>query len=437
MKLSSAICALLTVATQASAALIPRAEDSKPDGEPTDPVLLLSKDESFHFELLATLALSVYGQGDINDILGAAKNVKAGNFTNWLKVFQTLAEDTKKQSEDPEYAYDAVNVRDAHFAASSYWRQAEFYNHQNWTDPRIRTFWDEQRAAFDKGLAALPVPGERIQIPVDGFSIEAIWYTPARDGARRPTMIIGNGYDAAQEDSYSSFVVPALTRGWNVITYEGPGQPSVRRDSDIGFISDWERVLTPVVDHLLSKKGCLVDHDRLTLVGISMGGYLAARAAAFEPRIKALIVNGGVYDVYAGYAANLGPELNEILDSGDQEQFDKIALGLLDDIHIPTTLRWGLGHGLWSFKQKSPFEWLQELKKFTLEGIIDKIKVPVLVIDSQFEGFFAGQPEIVAKALGDRATYHLFNGTAGYHVQVGAYQEWNRFQFAWLNKTLG
>ena len=438
MKSTSLFSAVLLGATVASSSILSR--DSGPSSsskEPEDPIILLSKDESFHFELLFTLGNTIFGAGDVNDALAAAKDIKAGNFTSWLETFHALAEYTKKQAEDADNAYDPLNVREAWFAASSYYRQADFYNHANWTDPRINSFWLEQRAAFDKALAALPVPGERIQIPTDNFTIEAIWYTAAADGVKRPTLVIGNGYDAGQEDSYHSFVVPALARGWNVMTYEGPGQPTVRRNDDIGFIPDWEKVLTPVIDELMNRKGCFVDEDRLVLVGVSMGGYLAARAAAFEPRIKALILNGGVWDVYEGYAGQLTPDLKELLAAGKQEEFDEAALPLLDSPQVPTAVRWGLGHGLWCFKQHSPYLWLESLKQYTLKDVVEKINVPVLVVDSEFEGFFAGQPEVVKDALGDKATYKFFNGTAGYHVQVGAGQEWNRYQFAWLNKTLG
>jgi dipeptidyl aminopeptidase/acylaminoacyl peptidase len=47
-------------------------------------------------------------------------------------------------------------------------------------------------------------------------------------------------------------------------------------------------------------------------MGISMGGYLAARAAAFEHRISACILNDGVYDMYQTYKTHFGWILNQI-----------------------------------------------------------------------------------------------------------------------------
>lgn len=71
----------------------------------------------------------------------------------------------------------------------------------------------------------------------------------------------------------------ALSRGYNVILYEGPGQPTVRRSQNLGFIADWERVGTPVVDFAVARPE--VDAEKLVLYGYSMGGGLCVRAAAF------------------------------------------------------------------------------------------------------------------------------------------------------------
>ena len=77
---------------------------------------------------------------------------------------------------------------------------------------------------------------------------------------------------------------PALERGYNCLTFEGPGQGGVIRKQKIPFRHDWERVVTPVVDYALTRSE-VIDPTCIALMGISMGGYLAARAAAFEHRI--------------------------------------------------------------------------------------------------------------------------------------------------------
>ena len=237
---------------------------------------------------------------------------------------------------------------------------------------------------------------------------------------------------------YHTIVVPALARGWNCITYEGPGQPSVRRSQNIGFIPHWERVVTPVVDYLVTEKSSVVDTRRLVLFGYSFGGFLAARAAAFEPRLSAVLLDGGIYSFYEGLtASSLDPALLKLFESGNKTAFDAVIAKTLAGTDLSTGARWGLEQGLWSFNTKSPFDWLKATQAYTLDGIASRIRMPVWTADAQFESFFKGQSQKVKEALGDRATYQLFNGTAGYHCQVGGLQELNRVMFAWLHKTLG
>ncbi|KAL8670321.1 MAG: hypothetical protein Q9168_005138 [Polycauliona sp. 1 TL-2023] len=403
-----------------------------------NPIILLSEDESFHFEFLLPLGEAIVGGADINPILAAAKNVTAGDFDSWREVFWELANQTKAQAEDPEIAYDAINVRDTWFSTATYFRRADFYQHGDPSNPLINYFWDEQTAAFDKGMAALPVPGQRVQIPADNFTVEAIWFPVSNDSnVKHPTIILGNGYDGAQEDLYHTFVVPAHARGWNAITYEGPGQPKVRRDQGLGFIPDWERVVTPVVDYLLENQSHVVDAARMPLLGYSFGGYLAARAAAFEPRISAVLLDGGVWDTYEAFFNQLNEEAQTVLNSTNATAFNEMVDTALANPKTPTGIRWGAEQGIWSFTAKDAYDYYQLAKAYRVEAWIDKIKVPTWVADAAADQFFPGQPMKVAEALGDRATYHLFTGISQYHCQVGSYQELNRVMHSWLNKVLG
>ena len=351
--------------------------------------------------------------------------------------FQALANHTKFQAQ--AFDDDPINSRETWFATATYFRVADFYLHGNWSNPLIDSLWSEQTTAFNKAIASLPVPGKRVQLPShDGsFIVEAIWYAASTDNStKRPTLIVGNGYDAAQEDSYHTFCNPAFVRGWNCMTYEGPGQPTVRRNQNIGFIPDWKRVLTPVVDYLLSDQADVVDEERLALVGFSLGGYFAARAAAFEPRISALLLDSGVWDVHEAFTGQLPPELIDLYNSGNQSAFDEVVLAARDAGQLPTTVAWGVDQGLWTFHTHSPYDFLQQTKEYTLKDVVDKIKMPVWIADAEFGSFFYGQAPKVKAALGDRADFHLFTGVAGYHCQVGAAQELTRTVFAWLNKTL-
>lgn len=404
------------------------------------PILTLNDDESFNFDILTGLGQMANNGADANPVLEVAKKIKPGDRDSYTEAWFNLATETKAKALDPEYASDPLNVRASWFSASNYFRRADVYNRADWDDPRINEYWDEQRAAFDKAIASLPVPGERVEIPSDGFNVSGIWYSQlSKDNhtERIPTIILTQGYDAAQEDLYSTIVAPALARGYNVFSFEGPGQPTPRREQGVGFIPDWERTVTPVVDYLLSEKAAFVDTKRLVLYGHSFGGYLAARAAAFEPRLSALLLNGGVWDAYQAYTAYLPSDLLEVLESGDKEAFDRAMDELRSDPETPTVTSWGLEQGLWAFKIKSPYDFFQSFKNYTLKGgIADRINMPVWIADGEYEDLMAGQSQLVKDALGERAELHMFNGTAGFHCQTGAPQELGRVMFARLDKAL-
>lgn len=428
--LSSSLWAALRIDQVAAAS-----NDS--DASNKDPTLPLSTDSSFNFEILASLGEAIYAGADVGPILGVAKHIKPGDMQDFSDKFYALANHTKAQAE--ALGDDPVNVRDTWFSAATYFRLADFYLHGNWSNPLINSLWAEQTAAFNKGNDALPIPGQRVQIPAkDGnFTIEAIWYAASNEkDVKRPTLIVGSGYDAAQEDSFHVFVVPALARGWNCLTYEGPGQPTVRRQQNIGFIPDWERVVTPVVDYVLSEKANVVDTERLALFGFSFGGYLAARAAAFEPRLSAVLLDGGIWDFYESLAKSFSPQIQELFDSGNKTAFDEVIMAALAAGEFSTESAWGIEQGLWSFHTHSPFEFFNMTKQYNIKDVVDKITQPTWIANSEDDMFLPGQPQKVKDALGEKATLQNFTGVAGYHCQVGAAQELTRTMFAWLNKTL-
>ena len=402
------------------------------------PTLPLSSDSTFNFDLLIPLGLALTGGSDISPVLGVANNVEPRNMTSYYEEFYKLANYTKRQAEDAENAYDPINVRDSWFSTANYFRRADFFIHQNWNNPDIMTLWAEQISAFNKAIAALPIPGKRIHIPArnQNFTIEAIWYGASTGNiAKLPTLVVSNGYDAAQEDSYHNFCAPAVLRGWNCITFEGPGQSTVRRYQDIGFIPQWEDVGIPVVDWLYENKAQVVDEDRLVILGNSLGSLLALRVAAFEPRIRAVVAIDGIWDFYKSAIAPIPADLVALFEAGQKQEFDSKLLELRATNQLSTMAAWGLDQGLWSFYTNSPFEFITKTKEYAVSDFIKNVKVPVFIGNAEFDSFVTGQPATLKQALGSLGTLHDFNGTAGYHCQTGATQEMVRSFFAWLNKT--
>jgi cephalosporin-C deacetylase-like acetyl esterase len=198
----------------------------------------------------------------------------------------------------------------------------------------------------------LVVPaGERITIAADGFRVPAIYYRASRDSTPRPTVLMFNGFDGSQEEMLHVSGLAALERGFHVVTFEGPGQPTVLREQGLGFRHDWEAVVPPVADFCETVPE--IDAGRLALLGLSFGGYLAPRAAAFEPRIGAVITIDGVFDGYKSVTNLLTPEQRSLLDTRDAGGFNEAVRRAMER---GTGLRWWIEQGLWAFRVDTPYE---------------------------------------------------------------------------------
>jgi dienelactone hydrolase len=139
-------------------------------------------------------------------------------------------------------------------------------------------------------LPHLNPPGERVEIPFQGKSLYGILRKPV--GADRPpVMVMICGLDSAKEET-EAYERPFLERGIAILVFDGPGQGE--GEYDFAIRADYEVPVKAVVDYLMTRRD--LDTGRIGLWGVSLGGYYAPRAAAFETRIKACIALAGPYD---------------------------------------------------------------------------------------------------------------------------------------------
>ncbi len=95
------------------------------------------------------------------------------------------------------------------------------------------------------------------------------------------------------EELYFNVVAPSLERGYSCLTYEWPGQGSILREQGLQFISEWEKPNGAVLDEFLRTRP---KPRKIVFVGVSLGGYLAPRAAAFDKRIDGVVAFGVMYN---------------------------------------------------------------------------------------------------------------------------------------------
>jgi hypothetical protein len=377
------------------------------------------------------------GEGsDIGEVLVAAQEIIPKDMESYANAFNMLADRVQVQANAIDAVKFPFSARKAYFRAASYYRSADFFLHGNWSDRRIDALLAKQTTAFNMALRLMGIPGQRYNLTSmdNQIQIPVIVYNSGIPGPR-PTIIMCQGYDGSQEEMYHVMGKAALERGINVITYEGPGQPIVRRDQDLGFIYDWEKVTIPVVDFAVNHAG--VDSQKIGLLGYSFGGYLAPRAASLDHRLAAVMAIDGVFNFGQDILASLGPQMRELFTSGKITKFNNAITKVLASPDTPTEAKWAFQQGQWSFKASTPYEFVNKSMAYDLAPIIKSIKAPVFVGDAENEHLFQGQAQELAKALGPLAHYHFFNATLGVgeHCAVGGSVLQNQVVLDWFEET--
>jgi len=253
---------------------VPQATCSCPD--------LVFSDQEFAFELKRTLAAAYAGEADIEECLATASRIREGDFERWYAEWKKTADHFRAEGDKSLAAGHNVTAREAYYRAATYYRTAEFFLHGNPSDPRIPDTWGKSRDAFRDAIALDTVPYEIVAIPYENTTLPGYFYKVDNSGRSQPLLIVQTGFDGCQEELHP-YAMEGIKRGYNVLTFEGPGQGAVIRKQHLPFRPDWENVITPVVDYAVSRPD--VDKDRIALWGISLGGYLAPRGAAYEPRL--------------------------------------------------------------------------------------------------------------------------------------------------------
>ena len=142
----------------------------------------------------------------------------------------------------------------------------------------------------NKALPLLRPPGERVAIAYEGKHLYGNLRKPA-GVAKPPIVVMCMGLDSAKEemDDYENRF---LKRGLATLAFDGPGQGEAEYDFPI--CPEYEKPVGAVIDYLETRSD--VDTSKIGIWGVSLGGYYAPRAAAFEKRIKACVALSGAYE---------------------------------------------------------------------------------------------------------------------------------------------
>lgn len=208
------------------------------------------------------------------------------------------------------------------------------------------------RSAFDRAMALGSENAERVEIPYEGGVIAGVFVKAAGDGPK-PVVVYVNGLDSCKELLYWSGLPGALLRrGVSTLCIDQPGSGEALRLHNLPATHESERWASKVVDYLETRAD--VDTKRIGMTGISLGGYYTPRAVAMEPRFAL----GAVWGANHNWA---------------EVQQKRLAR----EGENPVPHYWA--HVQWVFGASDMNDFLAKAAGMTLDGVVEKIKVPFLV----------------------------------------------------------
>ena len=385
-------------------------------------------DQTYHHLTMRTLGQIPYGGADTGEVLETIKHIRAGDAESWREAWVATADRVTALGQDSR---DRTSRGRAFLRASNYYRTAEFLLLPD--DTRRAAAWQSQRATFYAGLDALGVRYEPIAVPYGEHSLRALYFPGGEGSADKPLIVVCGGFDSTLEELYFTVAAGALERGYAVLLYEGPGQGAALREQGLTFVVDWERPTGAVLDSFLAS------HPRpphIVLVGMSMGGYLAPRAAAFDARIDGVVAFDVLFDVAAAArwqssGSGLGDWLNGLGLDGVAEVLMRLKMG------TDPGLRWGLNNAMWVMGVSSPTQVLAAFAPYTLQGVAQRIRADVLILAGVEDHLVPlAQVEQFRTALTSArsVTAIVYDQESGgkEHCQDGAVTLWQRDFFEWL-----
>ncbi|KOU43735.1 hypothetical protein ADK53_04590 [Streptomyces sp. WM6373] len=430
-----------STACTAAAAPTPPATAS----EPAPGAMRLFADPGFNFAGLLALGAAGMRASEVGEVLTAVNAINAAGLSEqtYTDTFRSWGD---RLAAPPAAGRDGAapsqTRRFRSLRAAQYYAQALFYVLGTDKPGDEEAVYRAGRKAWDTFARLCTPAAVTDRVPWGKTRLPLWFFRPDGPAERRPTVILTNGSDGQNLDMWTYGVSAALDRGWNALVYDGPGQGQLLFVEEIPFTTRWETVVSPIVDWLLRRED--VDGERIAITGLSMGGNLAPRAAAFEHRLAAVVAQPGCLSPWLGFDKELRdivtpdkaetnriwneevvPELTPQLAFTVKKRFeifDRQALRqaregkVLTDIWTPAQVAMGLD----------------------ITKVVGRIKAPTLVLDYDFEQFYPGQPRQMYDLLRTRREYVKLTKATGaqLHCSPMAPQQHCDVVFDWLADVL-
>lgn len=293
--------------------------------------------------------------------------------------------------------------------AALHFRCAEFFMLES--DPRKEPLRKRLIGLFveTSGIA----PSARREVAFDGLRLPA-WSFPAP--RPRGMMVIFGGFDSYIEEFFPILAV-LQQKGFSVIAFEGPGQGAVIEEQNAPMIPDWHRPVAAVLDAF--------NLNDVTLIGISLGGCLAIRAAAHEPRVRRVVafdVMSDFFECMMKTAPGAGVSvIRGLLATGADALLDRL-IGRFS--RGKPVAEWGIAQACHVFGSERPSQAFRAAQTYHTRDVSGNVRQDVLLLAGSQDHYVPlpqlwDQITLLSKARSISARVFTREEQAQAHCQIG------------------
>ncbi|MGW5694323.1 alpha/beta hydrolase family protein [Streptomyces asiaticus] len=343
---------------------------------------LFPQDEDWSLQTMRLLAQVAVGGSDLFECARTAARIGRTSTDGelWQKEWSRTAQEVAAAAEAALAEGNITTARRAFMRSCGYWRHSEFFLKSD--DPRRELAYTTGTANFQRAVELSDGLIERIKVPFEGITMDGYIVRPDNSGKRRPTVLFLGGADSWAEELYFMGGTEFPSRDMNVVMVDTPGRGSSLRFKKLFSRPDYEVPVAAVLDFLQQRDD--VDADRIGVAGVSFGGYYAPRAAAFEPRVKAVAAWCGTWSILTDFYEFYPP--------------------------LQQQLQWLSG-------SKDDAEAREKLAAFTLDGVADKLSIPVYVMHGTDDIIMdiAGARRFIDALTTNDVTVDIYDGAGSLH----------------------
>lgn len=389
------------------------------------------KHPTFEIIFLTSLGRAYFSGGNPGKVLYLTRQVEDGNFESAFLAFKQAGDEARAMAGESASSGHKESARQAYLWAQNFYDSATYFIDGSKDPSRFLPTWELLYDCWLKSLPLFDPPIESVKIPYENTELHGFFIRGKNASGKRPLLILANGSDGSLLDMWIQGGAGARARGYDCLTFDGPGQGYALWKQKMYFRPDWEKVITPVVDYALSRPE--VDPKRIAIQGISQGGYWVPRAVAFEKRIAAAIADPGVVDVSTSWTARVPKPMLELLKAGRKAEFDGYMAKTMDPATKAT-----LNFRMRPYGFASYFDTFKATMLYNLTEVAGQIRCPLLITEPVNEAYWPGQSRQLYDLVTSPKKLAHFSESDGadQHCEPNGIGIRDLRVFNWLDETL-